>query len=180
MPRQLLSNASRPESDDADGAYFVCLADNLQQQYKLLPEKIGEGAYKTVWACKNTAAGSGYALCVMQVKERSKILWPDADERKAKEAEDIVNLFAEVQLMKKLKQPNIMQVIDYGWINGKFVVITERMECDLAVKSRNMSKNSTLTYTVLNDWAKQILLVYEGVERQRSQLRVPMHIYAVC
>ncbi|KAL1932575.1 hypothetical protein VTP01DRAFT_8253 [Rhizomucor pusillus] len=114
-----------------------------EQRYARL-EKLGEGTYATVYKGKNRLSGELVAL---------KEIHLDAEEGAPSTA------IREISLMKELKHPNIVKLLDVIHTESKLVLIFEYMDQDLKkyMDSTARSGHSTLDPTTIKSFMFQLL-----------------------
>jgi calcium/calmodulin-dependent protein kinase I len=86
---------------------------NIKETYKI-ESTIGRGTFATVKRCKNRATGVKYAVKILTKKKMSE--------------EDMSNMQLEIDILKSLDHPNIVQLIDVFEDDRHWCLVMELMK----------------------------------------------------
>ena len=86
---------------------------NIKETYKI-EATIGRGTFATVKRCKNRATGVRYAVKILTKKKMSE--------------EDMSNMQVEIDILKSLDHPNIVQLIDVFEDDRHWCLVMELMK----------------------------------------------------
>ena len=113
--------------------------DELEKYEKI--DKVGEGTYGVVYKCKNKQTGDIVAL--------KKIRLENEDEGIPSTA------IREISILKQLKHPNIVNLVDLIHGEKKLYLVFEFMDHDLYVRKMNDSLYQSFI------WKRNLYVVYD-------------------
>jgi WNK lysine deficient protein kinase len=118
----------------------VAIESSPNGRYKKLNVLLGKGAYKVVYKGIDTDEGIEVAWNVCHVGNKK---------------EDYTELSQEIEILKKVKHPNIIQFHDCWFQNTEFIIITELMTS--GTLREYIKKLQTPNLKIVKRWARQIL-----------------------
>ncbi|KAJ3295889.1 signal transducing kinase of the PAK [Borealophlyctis nickersoniae] len=155
IPPLLLNQQESMDKHDTERV----LESSPNNRYAKLNQILGKGAYKVVYKAIDREEGYEVAWNTCQVRTRlvaSKADWIKAEDAVFQTTKaEFMELSEEIEILKRVRHPNIIQFHDCWYNNMEFVFVTELMTS--GTLREYIRKLSIPNLKIVKRWSRQIL-----------------------